>query len=214
MKNLAKIYANPYKTRLWLSNLDHGLLNDDQKRLFYHCLGWGRKGCGDWNYQLQALLHRSKRTIQYYLRHLEKHCLIDIRGAYGKHRRIIAIAWPTKQVWMTESLRQNLKKMGAKNCTHQRRTMKHSINQQLDNLLYRNADSLPNKVSPKAGDESISGVAPPNPRFATGRKLTPMQNLARRKLIDMFLNLDYPRDRAIRLADVRLEEQIRRSERT
>jgi len=214
MIKIANPWLNPYKTRLWLGRLDHDLLCDRQKREIDYFFGWGPKGCDDWNYKLAALFHVSIRTIQRDIRHLELHSFIIIRGALGKYRRITAIPYPTKGTWMAESLSQNLEKMGDKNVTHERRTTKSSINQQLDNLLYRNADSLPNKVSPKAGDESISGVAPPNPRFATGRKLTPMQNLARRKLIDMFLNLDYPRDRAIRLADVRLEEQIRRSERT
>lgn len=128
--------GSPYKFRLWFSNQDSDLFNDRQKRLLYHFLGWGPCGCDSWNYKIALVFHCSKRTLQYDLRHLEKHALIDIRGALGKHRRIIAIPYQRRVLWVRESCQRTLRELGAKFCTHQRRTTKSSINQQLDRLLY------------------------------------------------------------------------------
>ncbi len=143
----SRAWSNPYKFRLWLGPLDHELLNDRQKRELIYFTGWGPKGCDDWNYKIALEFHCSIRTIRRDLRHLEKHALVDIRGALGKHRRIIAIPYPTHSSWMASSLRETTRKLGARFCDHsknrgdkfvphERRTSKTSINQQFDELLY------------------------------------------------------------------------------
>ena len=129
-------YRNPYKFRLWFSNQNTDLFNDRQKRMVYHFLSWGPRGCDSWNYKLMLEFHCSRRTLQYDLRHLEKHALIDIRGALGKNRRIIAIPYDRRVVWVRESCQRTLRALGAKFCTHQQRTRRLSINQQHYELLY------------------------------------------------------------------------------
>lgn len=127
---------NPYKFRLWFSNQNTDLFNDRQKRMVYHFLGWGTRGCDSWNYKLMLEFHCSRRTLQYDLRHLEKHALINIRGGLGKFRRIFAIPYPNRACWIRASFTEMARKWGAKFCTHQRRTNKISINQQHNRLLY------------------------------------------------------------------------------
>ncbi len=129
-------WRNPYKFRLWFANQNTDLFNDRQKQMVYHFLGWGPRGCDSWNYKLMLIFHCSRRTLQYDLRHLEKHALIDVRGGLGKYRRIIAIPYQRRVLWVRESCQRALREVGAKFCTHQRRTNKISINQQRDGLLY------------------------------------------------------------------------------
>ena len=143
----SRAWSNPYKFRLWFSNQNTDMFNDRQKRMVYHFLSWGPRGCDSWNYRLELEFHCSKRTIRNDLRHLEKHALIVIRGALGKHRRIIAIPYPNRATWMQISFRQTSQKLGefwsdtrrnrgAKFCPHQRRLTKSKINQGADELLY------------------------------------------------------------------------------
>lgn len=128
--------GNPYKFRLWFSNQNTDLFNDRQKRMVYHFLSWGPRGCDSWNYKIALEFHCSIRTIRRDLRHLEKHALIDIRGALGKHRRIIAIPYQRRAAWIRESCQRSLRRVGDKFVLHQRRTRRHSINQQHDELRY------------------------------------------------------------------------------
>ncbi len=127
---------NPYKFRLWFSNQNTDLFNDRQKRMVYHFLAWGPRGCDSWNYKLALVFHCSKRTIRRDLRHLEKHTLVDIRGALGKHRQIIAIPYPNRATWIRAAFKETARNVGDKFVHHQRRSTKSTINQQLDGLLY------------------------------------------------------------------------------
>ncbi|GAI70570.1 unnamed protein product [marine sediment metagenome] len=123
---------NFYKYRLWLSDLDHNLLNDRQKRELRWFLAWGPKGCDSYNYKLQEEFPVSIRTIQRDLRLLEyHHFIVRAKGwaelARGKFvrrlrdRRIITIPYPTKAAWMRAAIRQLLAQVGDKNVTLQLR---------------------------------------------------------------------------------------------
>lgn len=221
MKTPSQAWSNTYKFRLWLGSLDHELLNDRQKRELQYFAGWGPRGCSDWNYKLQLIFHRSKRTIQYDLRHLEKHSLIDIRGALGKHRRIIALPFPNKAAWMAASIQQMLQNFGkpnrqivrnrgAKNCTHERRTKRHSINQQRNELLFGRPPKPPKAESGTAPDRATRGgrIPPHPPGGSGGRELDQAQ--LRKDLIDRLLFVGHNRARAIALADIAIEHELRK----
>jgi len=208
----SRAWSNPYKFRLWLGTLDHELLNDRQKRMVVYFTGWGPRGCDDWNYKIALEFHRSIRTIQRDLRHLEKHALVDIRGALGKHRRIIAIPYPTHSSWMASSLRETTRKLGArfcdhsknrgvKNVTHERRTDKISINQQLDDLLY---------------GEGFFGSGGSGSSETSALELSyedrQIWESARRKLIDQLVREGNPRDSAITMANIAIKISIRQKQ--
>ncbi len=201
--------GNPYKFRLWFSNQNTDLFNDRQKRMLYHFLSWGPQGCDSWNYKLALEFHRSKRTIRRDLRHLEKHTLVDIRGALGKHRQIIALPYPNRSSWIQTSLQQTSQKLGEKwsnlrrnrgdkNVPHQRRTSKTSINQPADGLLYGSSflrfsgggssETSAHKIS---YDEAL------------------IWEQTRRKLIDQLVRTGHPRERAINMANIVIKKSIR-----
>ncbi|MBA7670974.1 hypothetical protein ES703_79123 [subsurface metagenome] len=208
----SRAWSNPYKFRLWLGTLDHELLNDRQKRELVYFTGWGPKGCDDWNYKLELEFHCSKRTIRNDLRHLEKHALVDIRGALGKHRRIITIPYPTKSSWMASSLRETSQKLGefwsntgpnrgAKFCPHERRTSKTSINQQLDGLLYGETFL---RLS-GGGSSETSALELPYEEAQVWES-------TRRKIIDQLVREGNPRDSAITMANIVIRTSIRQKQ--
>ncbi len=180
--------GNPYKFRLWFSNQNTDLFNDRQKRMVYHFLSWGPRGCDSWNYKLALEFHCSKRTLQYDLRHLEKHRLIAIFGSLGKHRRIVAIPYPRRVLWVRESCQRTLRDLGAKFCTHQRRTSKTSINQQRDGLLY--GQSL-------TTCGSVGGVK----RFV---------EQTRHKIINELTHRKVYRDEAVKIANILCKKALRK----
>lgn len=201
-------YSNPYKFRLWTANLDHGLLNDRQKRMLYHFAGWGPRGCGDWNYQLAAEFHCSKRTVQYDLRRLEKHCFVELRGALGKYRRITALLWPNKGVWMNESHRQMVRNMGAKFCTHQRRLTKSKINQLRDDLFFGRPISVPKNVSPRDASTLSNPQSPVGSTTGGSVNDKRVAELVRKGMIEKLVKVGHPRARAIRLANVKVQKLL------
>ena len=205
----SRAWSNPYRFRLWFSNQNTDLFNDRQKREVYHFLGWGPKGCDSWNYRLELEFHCSKRTLRNDLRHLEKHALIDIRGALGKHRRIIAIPYPNRAAWMRAAVQETTRKLGArlgnlrrnrgaKFCPHQRRTSKTSINQSVDGLLFGESFLL------------FSG---------SGSSETSAQKLSyeerqiweqtRRKMIDQLVRKGHRRESAITMANIVIKKSIK-----
>ncbi len=110
----SRAWSNPYRFRLWFSNQNTDMFTERHKQMVYHFLGWGPHGCDSWNYRLMLDFHCSRSTIQRALRHLEKHALIDIRGALGKHRRIIAIPYPNRTAWMRATVQETTRKLGAR----------------------------------------------------------------------------------------------------
>ncbi len=227
----SRAWSNPYKFRLWLGPLDHELLNDRQKRELIYFTGWGPKGCDDWNYKIALEFHCSIRTIQRDLRHLEKHALVDIRGALGKHRRIIAIPYPNRASWMATSLQQTAQELGKKlsdlsrnrgdkNVTHERRTSKTSINQQRNRLLYgepirvsdMESGKTPDSIFPSsAGGLLGSGGGGSSETSASWqqRKEARAWEYARQKLIDQLVRKGHRRESAITLANIAIKISIR-----
>lgn len=122
MSKKKKAWSSPYKTRLWLSNVDHSLFSDRQKRMWAYFAYQGRDGSDAWNYKLARKFHVSTRTIRRDISHLKKHCLIQIIPGWSKlaggafveqlrYRRIIALPWPTRRIWMIESIKYNLREV-------------------------------------------------------------------------------------------------------
>jgi len=129
---------NTSRYRLWIASVNHGLLNRRQEQELLHFLGYGPGGCDSHNYRIAQNFNKSIRTIQYDLRHLEKHHLIETAPGWAelkdgkmvrqlRGRRITTLPWPSKTSWMSGSIQKNLEKVGAKNCTLQRRTHKMRI---------------------------------------------------------------------------------------
>ncbi|MBA7691052.1 hypothetical protein ES703_99590 [subsurface metagenome] len=208
----SRAWSNPYKFRLWFSNYNTNLFTEKQKQMVYHFLGWGRKGCDSWNYKLMLDLHCSRRTLQLNLRHLEKHALVDIRGALGKHRRIIVIPYPNQATWMQISLQQTSQKLGeflsntgpnrgAKFCAHQRRTSKTSINQQLDGLLY--GESFLRLRGGGSSETSASDIP---------YEEAQVWEQTRRKMIDELVWRGHPRETAINMANITVRISIRQKQ--
>ncbi len=204
----SRAWSNPYKFRLWFSNQNSDMFTERHKQMVYHFLGWGRKGCDSWNYRLMLDFHCSRRTLQLALRHLEKHALIDIRGALGKHRRIIAIPYPNRATWMQISVQETIRKLGArlsdhsknrgaKFCAHQRRTSKTSINQQFDDLLY---------------GESFLLFSGGGSSETSAQKLSyeerQIWEQTRHKMIDQLVRTGHQRDSAIKMANITIRKSI------
>lgn len=181
-------WRNPYKFRLWFSNQNTDLFTDRQKRMVYHFLSYGPRGCDSWNYKLALEFHVSIRTIQRDLRHLENHALIDNHGALGKHRRIIAIPYPWRVRWVRESCQRTLRALGDNFVTHQRRTSKTSINQQHDRLLY----------GPKLPDCGSVG------------EVELFIEQTRHKIINELTHRKVYRDRAIKIANIVCKKALRK----
>jgi len=232
-------YQNPYKFRLWLDTIDHRILNSRQKRLLLHILAWGPSGCDSWNYRLAKVMRCSIRTIQRDLRVLEYYCFIDNRGALGKYRRIIALPWRSRRIWKAQSLKNKLSGVGVSrppggvhksarksnnhdnSVTHQRRlntsylNMAQEAQRQKNQLLYESAESALRADAPSSGGDAPP--TPPSPRGDTPR--TPRRfsgaaakvyTVARNRLIEHFIRMGYPKDRAIRLAEARISQQYDR----
>lgn len=181
-------WRSPYKFRLWFSNQNTDLFSDRQKRMLYHFLGWGPRGCDSWNYKIALEFHVSKRTIRRDLRHLEKHTLIDIRGALGKHRRIIAIPYPNRASWIRAAFTKTARNLGDKFVHHQRRTKRHSINQRTDKLLY--GPGLTDCCSVGRGEIFIEQT--------------------RHKIIDELTHRRVYRDEAIKIANIVCKKALRK----
>ena len=209
MQSTKPLWNNPYKFRLWFSNQNTDLFNDRQKRELYHFLAWGRQGCDSWNYKLMLEFHCSRSTLQRDLRHLEKHALIDIRGALGKHRRIIAIPYPNRAAWMRAAIQQTTQKLGefwsrtgrnrgVKNDPHQRRHSKRVINQPADELLYGESFLL---FSGGGSSETSTPKIPYEDRQ--------IWEQTRRKIIDELVHRGEDRDIANRTANILVRKYIR-----
>ncbi len=204
-----RAWSNPYRFRLWFSNQNSDMFTERHKQMVYHFLGWGPKGCDSWNYKLELEFHCSKSTLQRCLRHLEKHALIDIRGALGKHRRIIAIPYPNQAAWMRAAVQETIRKLGARLSDHsknrgvkfdhhQRRTSKTSINQHADELLYGESFLR------------LSGGGSPE-AFASDIQYDEAQiwEQTRRKIIDQLVRGGQSRDSAITQANIVIKISIR-----
>lgn len=195
-------------------------------------LAWGKKGCDSYNYRIAKEMKCSVRTVQYDLRKLERYYLINIRGALGKHRRIIVIPYPNKRGWTCYFFVKSCQNVGAELCTHQRRLKVKPLNsghprgetpqervdkhitdnlriaqEQRQRLLY---ETPVNKESAKTADElSPRGETPQTPPAVQG-KGGRMLEIARRGLIDKFINLGWPRQRAISITEARMNQLAER----
>ena len=211
---------NPYQLRLWLGELDHELLNDRQKRELIHFLRCGPQGCDSWNYKLAQIFHISKRTLQYDLRHLESNGFIDIRGALGKHRRIVTLPFPTKASWMAFTIKEWTKhmfcvhpraraRMGAKFCTHHKESLREIHYNQTQRLLYSESPQPKKSESGETPDESHSSSATKTCGSGVASPIPYALRLTRRTLIDRLILAGYPRARAIRLADRMIADKLK-----
>lgn len=203
-------YLNPYRFRLWLDSLGGYILNARQKRLLLWLLAWGKKGCDSYNYRLAKEMQGSIRTIRRDLRRLERYHLINITGALGKHRRIIVLPYKNKAVWKSHSFTNMCQKVGDKFVPHQRRLNIRYLNiaqKQRDQLLYDTKKKAePEKTSGRVLPQGETPRTPPAVQGSDERVL----EIARRGLIDMFLHMGWPRERAIAIAEakiIKLKEQ-------
>jgi len=232
-------YHHPYKFQLWLSRVDRRVINDRQKQLLLHILDYKDKGCDSYNYRLAKEMGCSIRTIQRDLRVLEWHCLIEIRGALGKNRRIIALPWRSRRIWKAQSLKNKLSGVGVSrppggahksarkssnhdiSVTHQSNLNTSYLNiaqeaqRQKQMLLYGSAESALRADAPSSGGDtppnppSSRGDTPRTPRRFSGAAAK-VYLVARKRLIERFIRMGYPRDRAIRLAEARISQQYDR----
>jgi len=218
---------NPYKFRLWLDSLSANILNARQKELLLWLLAWGKAGCDSYNYRLAKEMRCCVRTIRYDLRKLERYHLIVIRGALGKYRRIIVLPYATSALWKSNSFTNMCREMGAKFCRHQRRiliktkyttrTRGKTPQEREENLI---ADNLriaqeqrqellygtkKNAESAKTADGVLPrGETPRTPPAAQGNYERILE-LAKRGYIDRFVRMGYSRQRAISLAEAKIE---------
>lgn len=155
-------WSSPYKTKLWLFGSNSDMFCKKELELWEYIAGFGPRGCRDTNPQLSVEIGRCKRTIQFYLRNLESHALVETIPGWAelvgsrfvkplRYRRIIALPWPSKRVWMRESIRRSVRKWGAKNCALQRRLSKREINKRLRSQYRLFTEPLPDTGQPPEG---------------------------------------------------------------
>lgn len=227
-----KLHLNPYKFRLWLDSLGGDILNARQKGLLLWLLAWGKKGCDSYNYRIAKEMKCSVRTVQRDLRRLERYYLIDIRGALGKHRRIIVIPYPDKRGWTRYFFVTSCQNMGDRLVTHQRRLKVKPLNsrhlrgetpqervdkrvadnlkraaEQRQRLLYETSAKA---ESAKTADRVLpQGETPRTPPAVQGKEGRILKML-RRDYIERFIRLGWPRQRAISIAEARMNQLAER----
>lgn len=203
-------HTNPYKTKLWLIALDHDTFSKKELELWCHIADWKGKGCGDYNCQLMTAVHRCRRSVQYYLRNLEAHALIEIEHPYGHRRRIHAICWPKKQAWQAASNALHLSQMGAKKCTPLKRKKRHLIG---------NAGHTVSERPPGTGTQEVSPASPSTQNFPQapdglttfGSGGLPKEfELVRLRIIEQLMRTGWKRDRAIALGNIKFAEYLER----
>ena len=199
-------YLNPYRFRLWLDSLAANMLNSRQKRLLLWLLSWGKAGCDSYNYRIAQEMRCSVRTIRRDLRRLEKYHLVDVRGALGKHRRIIVLPYVTKRQWKADSFAHMVTLWEDKFVPHQRRcvtTTQSHAREQIRKLLYEPpADS---ESATTADGVSSRGETPRTPPAVQGGAQR-MLDIARRNLVEKLIGLGWERKRAVKIADARIEQ--------
>lgn len=225
--SIAKPKLNPYKFRLWLDSVKTGVLNARQKHLLLHILSWGKVGCDSWNYRLAKEMKCSERTITSDLRRLERYGFIENWGALGKHRRLIALPFPSKRAWRAalaekciqrvakklcprmfskpNNFTNRLPERGEKNCDHQRRIYKDYIyiaQQQRNALLYGEQKKA---ESAETADKVLPRGVPPRTPPAAQEFSDPAFEKGRIWLIKNLMSRGWSRERAISFADAHLE---------
>lgn len=229
------LHLNPYKFRLMLDSLDDEFLNGRQRRLLLWLLFRGRKGCDSYNYRIAKEMKCSVRTVQYDLRRLEKLCLIEIKGALGKHRKIVVIPYPNKATWAQNCMAQVFRKKGANSCTHQRclkvkplnstcargETPQEREEQHIADNLRRAAEQRQRLLygpqvkveSAKTADRVLPGGCRPQPPARCSEGYEKMLEIRRQNLIEDLIRKKWPRERAISIANARIDQLRKRHRR-
>lgn len=221
MKSPGQIWSNPYKTRLWMSDYNGGTFCKKELELWNHLAGYCTRGCKDTNAQLCPVIDRGRTTVKKYLSNLKRHYLIDIVPGWAelagnkfvkslRYRRITALPWPSKRSWMKASVQNMLKRVGRKSDHFQRRTTKSSIKRSRDELLY---GRIPDALNADTGKTPVGilpgGQIPPDPPGGSKGSEEALTRL-RKNLIDRLIKVGHARARAINLADIAFEHELKK----
>lgn len=87
----------------WIWQLPDKTLNFKQKRFLAFVWWCQDNGCICWNCALERRFKKSRRTIQYWISHLHKLRLINIRYGDGRNRVLFRAPYFKKEVWLLKS---------------------------------------------------------------------------------------------------------------
>ncbi len=89
-----------HRLPVWIRNDEFQLLSDKQKNFLGYLYCFGPNTCWLWNWRLQKKFHRSRSTIQRWLRKLRELGFIWIEKPYGPQRMIHTRLLPTPEHWV------------------------------------------------------------------------------------------------------------------
>jgi hypothetical protein len=88
-----------YRLPTWIRSQEFRQLIDTEKSFLGYLYSFGPDTCWQWNCRLQKKFHRSRRTIQLWLRKLRDLGFVWIENPYGNQRLIHIRILPTPEHW-------------------------------------------------------------------------------------------------------------------